>query len=123
MENIVTFSIRGKPKFIEDGKSFSFEKNSKDGRTQFWKCDVRGTCKARLHIRDGRVVNRINTHTHPGDPTRMEVLRTLTMMRNRASNSVEQTAQVLAASIENLTGAGKGAMPSVANLKRTIQKK
>ena len=123
MENIVTLSTRGKPKFIEDGKSFSFEKDSKDGHTQFWKCDVRGTCKARLHIRDARVVRQINQHTQLGDATKMEVLRTLKVMSNRASNSMEQTAQVVAASIGNLTQAAKGAMPSVSNLKRTIQRK
>ena len=97
MENIPTLSKRGKLKFIEDGKSFSFEKHSKDGSIEFWKCDVRGTCKARLHIRDGRVVKRINRHTHPGDASRIEVLRSLSVLRHRAVNTMEQTAQVFVA--------------------------
>ena len=31
MENVQILSKRGKPKFIENGKSFSFEKNQKTG--------------------------------------------------------------------------------------------
>ena len=123
MENVQILSKRGKPKFIENGKSFSFEKKSKDGSIEFWKCDVRGTCKARLHIRDGRVVRRINQHSHPGDASKMEVLRSLTVMRQRAVNTTEQVSQVLAASIENLSQPGRGALPAVSNLKRAIRRK
>ena len=123
MENIPILSKRGRPKFIENGKSYSFEKHSKDGLVQFWKCDVRGTCKARLHIRDGRVVRRINQHSHPGDASKVEVLQSMSVLRHRAINTMEQTAQVLAASVENLSQAGQGAMPSMSNLKRIVQRK
>ena len=116
-------SQRGKPKFIENGKSFSFEKNSKDGETQFWKCDVRGSCKARLHIKNGRVVKRINQHTHPGDATKIEVMEALTVLRDRAVNTLDQTAQVVSASLRNLSQAGQGALPAMYSLKRTVQRK
>ena len=36
---------------------------------------------------------------------------------------MEQTAQVVATSIENLSQAGKGALPSISNLKRRVQRK
>ena len=84
---------------------------------------MRGSCKARLHIRDGRVIRRINQHSHPGDASKMEVLRSLTVMRQRAVNTTEQALQVLAASIENLLQAGRGALPAISNLKRAIRKK
>ena len=113
-------SKRG-PKFIENGKSYSFEKHSKDGRVQFWKWYVRGSCKAPLHIRDGIVVRRINQHSHPGDASKMEVLKSMSVLRHRAINTMEQTAQILAASVENLSQAGQGAMPSISNLKRTAK--
>ena len=115
-------SQRGKPKFIENGKSFSFE-NSKDGETQFWKCDVRGSCKARLHIKNGRVVKRVNQHTHPGDATKIEVMEALTVLRDRAVNTLDQTAQVVSASLRNLSQAGQGALPAMYSLKRTVQRK
>ena len=123
VQGLVVLSQKGRRKFIENGKSFTFEKTSKDGGTEFWKCDIRGTCKARLHIRNGQVVRRINTHTHPGDASKIEVLQALTILRNRAANTIEQTAQVVATSIENLSQAGKGALPSMKNLKRRVQRK
>ena len=122
MENTI-LSQRGKPKFIENGKSFSFEKNSKDGETQFWKCDVRGSCKARLHIRNGRVIRSINDHTHPGDATKIEVMEALTVLRDRAVNTLDQTAQVVSTSLRNLSQAGKSALPAMYSLKRTVQRK
>ena len=122
MENTI-LSQRGKPKIIENGKSFSFEKNSKDGETQFWKCDMRGSCKARLHIRNGLVIRRINNHTHPGDATKIEVMEALTVLRDRAVNTLDQTAQVVAASLRNLSQAGQGALPAMYSLKRTVQRK
>ena len=122
MANVI-LSQKGKPKFIENGKSYRFEKNSKDGNTQFWKCDVRGSCKARIHIRNGRVDRRINEHSHPGDATKIEVMQALTVLRDRAVNTLDQTAQVVAASLQNLSQAGQGSMPAMYSLKRTIQRK
>ena len=123
VDGVVVLSQKGRRKFVENGKSFSFEKTSKDGATEFWKCDVRGTCKARLHIRDGQVVRRVNRHTHPEDASKIEVLQALSVLRNRSVNTLEQTAQVVATSIENLSQAGKGALPSIKNLKRRVQGK
>ena len=77
--------------------------------------------KARLHIRDGRVIRRINRHTHPGDASKVEVLQALSILRDRSINTMEQTAQVVATSIENLSQAGKGALPSVRNFKGIVQ--
>ena len=122
MENTI-LSQKGKPKFIESGKSYSFEKSSKDGQTQFWRCDVRGTCKARLHIRNGVVVRRINDHTHSGDATKIEVMQAMTVLRQRSVNTLDNTSQVIAASIRNLSQAGQGALPAMYSLKRTIQRK
>ena len=118
----VVLSQKGRRKFVDSGKLFTFEKTSKDGGTEFWKCDVRGTCKARLHIRNGRVVRRINGHTHPGDAAKIEVLQALSVLRERSINTLEQTAQVVATSIENLSQAGQGALPSIRNLKRRVQR-
>ena len=81
MENAI-LSQRGIPIFfVENGMSYTFEKTSKDGETQFWRCDARELCKARLHIRDGTVVRRINEHTHPGDASKMEVMKAITVLR------------------------------------------
>lgn len=47
----------------------------------------------------------------------------MTVLRNRSVNTQEQTSQVIAASIQNLSQAGQGAMPAMYSLKRTVQRK
>jgi len=64
---------RGKDKFPEGGPLYLFDKFLADGRIKFWRCDRKGVCKAWIHTADGRVVKRLNDHTHPGDATHIEV--------------------------------------------------
>ena len=47
----------------------------------------------------------------------------MTVLRNRSVNTQDQTSQVIAASIQNLSQAGQGALPAMYSLKRTIQRK
>ena len=39
----VFLSQKNRRKFVDSAKLFSFEKKSKDGGTEFYKCDVRGS--------------------------------------------------------------------------------
>ena len=41
---------QNKEKFTHDGAMFTFEKNSVDGMTKFWRCDQRNSgCRVRIH--------------------------------------------------------------------------
>ena len=50
-------------------------------------------------------------------------MQALTVLRDRAVNTLDQTAQVVAESLQNLSQAGQGSMPAMYSLKRTIQRK
>ena len=47
----------------------------------------------------------------------------MTVLRDRSINTQDQTSQVIAASIRNLSRAGQGALPAMYSLKRTVQRK
>ena len=47
----------------------------------------------------------------------------MTVLRSRSINTQDQTAQVIAVSIRNLSQAGQGALPAMYSLKRTVQRK
>ena len=47
----------------------------------------------------------------------------MTVLRQRSVNTLDNTSQVIAASIRNLSQAGQGALPAMYSLKRTIQRK
>ena len=64
-------------------------------------------------------MKRINRHTHPGNTGRIEVMQALSVLRNRAMNTMEQTSHVIATSLENMSQAGKGSLPTIVNLKRS----
>ena len=50
-------------------------------------------------------------------------MEALTVLRDRAVNTLDQTAQVVSASLRNLSQAGQGALPAMYSLKRTVQRK
>ena len=47
----------------------------------------------------------------------------MTVLRNRSVNTQDQTSQVIAALLQNLSQAGQGALPAMYRLKRTTQRK
>ena len=117
-------SQKGKDKFVDSGQTYRFDKLSKaDGVTKFWRCDKKNVCKARIHTLEDRVVHRIHQHTHAGDAARTEVLTAITSMKERASTTQDTTGQIVTNGVANLTQAAMGALPSIACLKRTIQRK
>ncbi|XP_064087322.1 uncharacterized protein LOC135201976 [Macrobrachium nipponense] len=77
-------SVREKEKFVDNGTTYVFDKVSKDGETQFWRCDQRSSCKAHIHVHQGRITKRIGAHAHLGDAANAEVMTALTDLRNRA---------------------------------------
>lgn len=115
-------SEKGRHKFVENGHSYSFDKMSQDGQTKFWRCDKRHACKARVHVREGIVVRRINQHTHPGSAANVEVMGAMTALRDRAANTQDQTARVVSFATDNLSQAAHGALPKIDNMKRTIRR-
>ena len=115
-------SKRGKDKYTEGGHSYRFDKFSADGRLKFWRCDRKRVCKARIHTADGRVVKRMNDHTHPGDAAHLEVQKAVTSLKERAANTQDSTGQVVAAAVANLSQAGQGALPDIRYMKRTVQR-
>ena len=87
------FTERGHEKRVFEGFTFTFEKNSHDGRRSFWSCDHRVSdhCKARVHysIRTGALVKRINGHSHEADPSSINVMKIKQVIKTRAGETME----------------------------------
>ena len=69
------------------------------------------------------VLRRINDNTHSDDATKIEVMQVMTVLRQSSVNTLDNTSQVIAASIRNISQAGQGALPAMYSMKRTIQRK
>ncbi|GMR42047.1 hypothetical protein PMAYCL1PPCAC_12242 [Pristionchus mayeri] len=68
------------PRFrlTDNGFVFRFDKNSVGGERQFWRCERKNECAARIHTdMKGTIVKRIHHHTHPAtrDPDEVVIPR------------------------------------------------
>ena len=113
METIA--SQRGCKKFIDDGFCYLFDKTSYDKQLEFWRCEKRGSCKARIHVAANTklVVKYINIHTHGANAAQVEAMKVVAEMKKKAEETVESPAQIINGSVQNMSNACQGAMPNI----------
>ncbi len=90
-------SSRGKPKLCHDGYMFLKEKTNKAGTLDFWVCDQRPLCKARIHTEANSlaITRHIGDHSHEGDAARIEISKSYREMKRRAEESQEGTLKLI----------------------------
>ena len=61
-------SQRNKRKFVDDD-SFVYVLNNtnKDKSIQYWTCEKKGLCRAKIHVSNDRVIRAVSDHTHEPD--------------------------------------------------------
>jgi len=69
------FSSRGRPKLASDGYLYIFDRDAKDGKTKYWRCDQKNHCRARVHTIDGNVVRQVGLHSHDASAATIEAHR------------------------------------------------
>lgn len=103
MEATNVISQRNKTKFVSEGFIYVLDKVSKDGSTEFWRCERRGQCKGRIHVREGSVVLVVNGHSHEANAAKVEADKVVSDIKRRAASTLESTLQVINSFTENLT--------------------
>ena len=116
-------SQRGKAKFTSDGYIYVFDRVGADQVTEFWRCEKRRQCKARVHVKDREIVKFINVHSHAADAAQVEKQETITKLKSRAAETVEETTQVINECVGNLTQACQGVMPTHGALRKLVRRK
>jgi hypothetical protein len=83
---------RGKDYFVDGGHLFIKQKTNKDGSITYWQCAEYRTstkCPARISTNNGGIRSRTNQHNHDASPSRVEVKRFVTQVKDRAVNTNE----------------------------------
>src|SRR6185436_16817243 len=108
-------------KACSQGYFYIFERNSTlDLELSFWQCE---RCKCRVHIRRDRIVNISNIgHNHAPDSSRKQMLESIIRLKESAGTTQETTQLILANSVQGLTEAAAGQLPTERSLKRTVQR-
>ena len=96
-----------------------------------WVCEKRGTCKARLTTNDRIVVKPCkladiySSHSHGPDPTRLEIIQSITKMKDRSTNSEDSTRSIFASGVGTMNNSASGisVLPKFDSVKRTIRRK
>jgi len=123
-ENVET--KRGKVKYVHNGFLYIFDKKSSDGSKKMWQCKRKDQqCKARLHSNafTGELVRVVGNYTHDSDAARIEVIRTVNILKRRVTDTTEGTAQVINNCIGNLTQAAQGQLPMLESLKKVVRRR
>lgn len=121
MENIT--SQWNREKFYENGFLYIFDKLSADEKTEFWRCEQKRHCKARVHIVNHEVVKSINMHNHEPSAAKVAADKIVTKMKKRAIETQESTCQVINECTQNTDVACQGALPNQQALKKLIRRK
>lgn len=117
-------SQRGQPKIKHDGHLYVKEKRSKDGETQFWRCQYVGECKARLHtsVATGEVVKTVNEHSDEPDPAGIDIAARRMELKRRATDTQETPLQLIEKVFETSSQATKLVLPSCETLSRSVNR-
>ena len=116
-------SSRGRRKFVHEGYSYDFDKCSVDGNTFFWRCELKGRCKARIHTTaENAVINTVNYHSHDSDPAKVRAKEAILDLKARAAQSLEEASQVIESTLQDLPDCVVGAMPTRSSLRKIIRR-
>ena len=90
--------------------------------TQLWRCERRGECKARIHVRNGVVLKKINLPIYHPNPCHLKAMRAVTLMKRRAENSDETTRCVVSNGLQDVCEASQESLLSIAAMKQKVRR-
>ena len=109
---------KGKPIFEYEGYSYIINKES--GNKVIWCC--RNSRRGRLHTMSGQVIKVVGEHSHGPIHSVREVIEARTKMNTTAKQTVRTTHDIVADGVAKLSDHGITSLPSLQNLKRTVQR-
>jgi hypothetical protein len=116
-------SQRNKRKFVDDD-SFVYVLNNtnKDGSVEYWTCEKKGLCRAKIHISNDRVIRAVGDHTHEPDINAVKASVVIDDIRREAETSQNSTRNLIRDAVANKDDSVLAALPSRAAMSRRIQR-
>lgn len=116
-------SQRNKRKFVDDD-SFVYVLNNKnkDGSVEYWTCEKKGFCRAKIHVSNDRVISVVGEHTHEPDVNAVKASVVLDDIRREAETSQNSTRNLIRDAVANKDDGVLAALPSRATMARRIQR-
>ena len=114
-------SQKGKPQLLYLGFSYRKDRDCLDGRTT-WRCTV-VSCRGRVKTSSGEnEAQHISEHNHAPDPAKVESLKVIASIRDRAATGMEKPRQIIQQSTSGMTLEAASQLPSYATERKIIQR-
>ena len=94
---------------------------------EYWVCEKRGSCKARLHTINNEIIKPENSseiltqHSHGSDLPRVEMLKSYNNLKTVAQDSESSTRNLLTDSVQNMSAESVVKLPKLESVKKTIR--
>ena len=89
-------SQRNKRKFVDDDY-FVYVLNNKnrDATMEYWTCERKTQCRAKIHVSNDRIVKHVGEHTHAADVNAVKANVLLDNMKHDAETSNDTTRNII----------------------------
>jgi len=121
-------SEKGKDKLLDEyNYAYDFHRASACKNKMFWRCEKRNTCRVRVHTSSNNndvpnIIFRTNEHNHPANVSDIEARVALSNLKGKVLNGAESSSRALISeTVENLSEFGKGALPQLSLVSRSIR--
>ena len=118
-------SERKKDKATVEGFIYTLNRYSND--IEYWVCEKRGVCKARIHTRSNNIIKPttsselISEHCHGPDSAKLEMLKAYNRLKTEASESEMSTRSLLSKAVQSLPAESINKLPKLDSVKKTIR--
>ncbi|KAM7290495.1 uncharacterized protein ISCGN_027120 [Ixodes scapularis] len=105
-------------------EGYSYTCSREDSETSYWICRNRKGCKAKITTDKmiSRITRRTGEHSHPGDPTTINLLKVRNTMKEKAVEGTQGPQQILLDAAASVGEHTASQMPPTSTLRRTIRK-
>ena len=116
-------SQRNKRKFVDDDAFvYVLNNKNKDGSVEYWTCEQKKFCKAKVHVSNDRVIRAIGDHTHGPDVNSVKARQLLNTVKRDAETSRDSTRNIIRDAVCQQDDGVLAALPSRATISRRIQR-
>ena len=116
-------SQRKKRKFVDDDYVvYVLNNKNRDATMEYWTCERKTQCRAKIHVSNDRIVKHVGEHTHAADVNAVKASVLLENMKHDAETSNDTTRNIIRDAVGQQDDGVLAALPSRPTLTRRIQR-
>lgn len=121
--SVILNSQRNKRKYVDDDAFvYVLNNTNADGSIQYWTCERKTICRAKIHVSNDRIISQVGDHTHGPDRDVVKASALVTDMVQQAETTQNTTRGIISSSVCNQEEGVLAALPARPTIARRIQR-